>query len=216
MLQAVTFIIADNQAITSAGIKAYARHILNISDFEEARSKKELISRLTQHPHAVVVMDYTTLDFKGIEDFLILHNRFEEARWLLFSASLSEQFVRQVASEDNVSILFKDCQADEIRDALMAPLRGDRYICRQVRALLSEAAEKPEPPVSLTPTEIEILKLIAQGNSVKEIAAKRCSSTHTITTHKKNIFFKLGVNNVYEATKYALRAGLVELMEYYI
>lgn len=58
--------------------------------------------------------------------------------------------------------------------------------------------------------------MIARGKSVKEIAAERFSSTHTIITHKKNIFRKLGVNNVYEATKYAIRAGIVEMMEYYI
>jgi DNA-binding NarL/FixJ family response regulator len=51
---------------------------------------------------------------------------------------------------------------------------------------------------------------------VKEIAQQRVSSIHTIVTHKKNIFRKLEVNNVYEATKYALRAGLVEMVEYYL
>ena len=71
-------------------------------------------------------------------------------------------------------------------------------------------------PSLLTPTEIEILKLIAHGKTVKEIATLRHSSIHTITTHKKNLFRKLEVTNVYEATKYALRAGLVEMMEYYI
>ena len=65
-------------------------------------------------------------------------------------------------------------------------------------------------------TEIDILKLIAHGKSVKEIALERTSSIHTIITHKKNIFRKLGVNNVYEATKYTLRAGLIEMVEYYI
>ena len=68
----------------------------------------------------------------------------------------------------------------------------------------------------LTVTEIDILKLIAHGKSVKEIALERTSSIHTIITHKKNIFRKLGVNNVYEATKYTLRAGLIEMVEYYI
>lgn len=58
--------------------------------------------------------------------------------------------------------------------------------------------------------------LIASGFSAKEIAAKRVSSIHTITTHKKNIFRKLGVNNIYEATRYAFRVGLIELVEYYI
>jgi DNA-binding NarL/FixJ family response regulator len=58
--------------------------------------------------------------------------------------------------------------------------------------------------------------MIARGLSVKEIAQERVSSIHTIVTHKKNIFRKLEVNNVYEATKYALRAGLVEMVEYYL
>ena len=68
----------------------------------------------------------------------------------------------------------------------------------------------------LTATEREVLRLIALGKSVKEVAAERNSSIHTITTHKKNIFRKINVNTVYEATKYALRAGLVEMVEYYI
>jgi DNA-binding NarL/FixJ family response regulator len=68
----------------------------------------------------------------------------------------------------------------------------------------------------LTSTEMEVLRRIALGKSVKEIAAERNSSIHTIATHKKNIFRKINVNTIYEATKYALRAGLVEMVEYYI
>ena len=60
-----------------------------------------------------------------------------------------------------------------------------------------------------------VTKMVLFG-SVKEIAAERNSSIHTITTHKKNIFRKLQINSVYEATKYALRAGLLEMVEYYI
>lgn len=70
--------------------------------------------------------------------------------------------------------------------------------------------------INLTKTETEILKDIALGMTTKEIAEKRFSSFHTVNTHRKNIFRKLGVNNVHEATKYALRAGLVDSAEYYI
>ena len=70
--------------------------------------------------------------------------------------------------------------------------------------------------INLTKTETEILKEIALGMTTKEIAEKRFSSFHTVNTHRKNIFRKLGVNNVHEATKYALRAGLVDSAEYYI
>lgn len=83
-----------------------------------------------------------------------------------------------------------------------------------VKALL-ESLTLPEPQ-KLTPTEQEILRLLALGHSVKEIAAMRYNSEYTITTHKKNIFSKLGVNNAHDATKYALRTGLIDLVEYYI
>lgn len=68
----------------------------------------------------------------------------------------------------------------------------------------------------LTKTETEIVRAIAQGKTTKEIAAERFSSIHTITTHRKNIFRKLGINTAHEATKYALRAGLVDPSEFYI
>ena len=68
----------------------------------------------------------------------------------------------------------------------------------------------------MTDTEKEILKEIAIGRTTKEIAANRNLSFHTIITHRKNIFRKLEVNNVHEATKYAMRAGLIDMAEYYI
>lgn len=68
----------------------------------------------------------------------------------------------------------------------------------------------------LTNTEKIILKEIALGKTTKEIAAERNLSFHTVNSHRKNIFRKLEVNNVHEAIKYAMRAGIVDLAEYYI
>jgi DNA-binding NarL/FixJ family response regulator len=81
--------------------------------------------------------------------------------------------------------------------------------------LISSVPETAEP-VKLTKTEKEILRDIALGMTTKEIAERRFSSFHTVNTHRKNIFRKLGVNNVHEATKYAFKAGLVDAAEYYI
>ena len=84
-----------------------------------------------------------------------------------------------------------------------------------MEVLLAPKQEEQEK-INLTKTETEILKDIALGMTTKETAEKRFSSFHTVNTHRKNIFRKLGVNNVHEATKYALRAGLVDSAEYYI
>jgi DNA-binding NarL/FixJ family response regulator len=81
--------------------------------------------------------------------------------------------------------------------------------------ITSEQQEESTPSI-LTETEKEIVRAIAQGKSTKEIAAERYSSVHTITTHRKNIFRKLGINTAHEVIKYALRAGLVDSSEFYI
>jgi DNA-binding NarL/FixJ family response regulator len=142
--------------------------------------------------------------------------RFPQAHWLLFSDELSEDFIRRVSMEPQVSMMLKNNSGDEIRTALQCVARGERFLCHQVTNLLLTAAKSVDVHSVLTPTELDILRMIARGLSVKEIAQERVSSIHTIVTHKKNIFRKLEVNNVYEATKYALRAGLVEMVEYYL
>lgn len=180
--------------------------------------KVELIEQLKQHPQSVVVLDYTLFDINDADELLILGQRFKDARWVLFSEDLSEDFVRRViASSPAVSVVLKESSLHEIRETLGYALRGQRYICqRMAEILLAPSAPASTEEISLTRTEAEVLKDIALGMTTREIAEKRFSSFHTVNTHRKNIFRKLGVNNVHEATKYALRAGLIDSAEYYI
>ena len=104
----------------------------------------------------------------------------------------------------------------EFKEAMKFCIHGNRYICQRMTEVLLAPSHDVEEKINLTKTETEILKDIALGMTTKEIAEKRFSSFHTVNTHRKNIFRKLNVNNVHEATKYALRAGLVDTAEYYI
>ena len=111
----------------------------------------------------------------------------------------------------------KDCSKEEILTALQCILHHNRFICNHVGNLLLNGKRNITiQDHTLTNTEKEILKEIALGKTTKEIASERNLSFHTINTHRKNIFRKLEVNNVHEATKYAMRAGIVNLAEYYI
>lgn len=210
-----TFILADNQDITRKGIEGYISSLFADSRMVSVTNKKELLEALVENDKAVVVLDYTLFDINGIDDFLVIVHRFA-ASWVLFSTELSEDFICRLSVEKSVSVILKDNLGDEICSALKCAAAGERFLCHQISNLLIMGPDKPEVHNVLTPSEIEILKLIARGKSAKEIAAERVSSIHTIITHKKNIFRKLEVNNVYEATKYALRAGLIEMVEYYI
>lgn len=188
----------------------------------EAGNKAELIQQLRLHPDAVVILDYTLFDFSGAEELIVLHERFKEADWLLFSDELSIPFLRQVLfSSMAFGVILKDSSKEEILTALQCTSRKERFICNHVsnQLLSGNTAPHVHPAIKddlLTPAERSVLKEIALGKTTKEIAAEKNLSFHTVNSHRKNIFRKLNVNNAHEATKYAMKAGIVELVEYYI
>lgn len=214
-----TILLADNQDITRIGILYLCHKIPDIVRIEEVANRKQLFSALTACPEAIVILDYTLFDLLSVDELLIIQARFKRAAWILFSEDLSEDFIRRVVfSSETCSIVMKDAPQAEIEASLQCALRSERFICYRITNFLynrKRGLEIRERPV-LTTAEREILKLIALGKTTKEIAGERFSSIHTITTHRKNIFRKLDVNNVHEATKYALRAGIIDAAEYYI
>ena len=151
---------------------------------------------------------------------LIVAERFGLSQWILISDDLSPQFLRRIvysSASHQLSIVYKNETLKDIRDALDAVSRHTRHISqRALETIILQQQQEDERPSVLTTTEMEIVKAIAQGKSTKEIAAERFSSIHTITTHRKNIFRKLGVNTAHEVIKYAFRAGLVDSSEFYI
>lgn len=208
-------VLADPQDITRAGLM-YLCEKLSV-DFQYSPDKTELMELLKAHGDAVVALDYTLFDINDIDELEILHERFPLVHWILFSFELSTDFVRRaITVSQQFSVLLKDSPLSEIRQCIQYALNRQRYICQRMTEILLAPPVQSTDEMLLTKTETEILKDIALGMTTKEIADKRFSSFHTVNTHRKNIFRKLGVNNVHEATKYALRAGLVDSAEYYI
>jgi DNA-binding NarL/FixJ family response regulator len=210
-------ILADNQDITRAGMGYIGKLSGRFSEIKEVKTKKELIGCLSQYSDAVIILDYTLFDISA-DYLLVLQECFKQAHWILFSEHLSEEFIRRIAfSSKSFSILLKDVSMEEIEKSLNHAQHSEQYICRQLAIwLFTKESKNKDEMFLLTATEKEMLKAIALGKTTKEIAAERFLSVHTVMTHRKNIFRKLGINNVYEATKYALRAGIVDTVEYYI
>ena len=210
-------LLADKQDITRAGL-TYVIEKMEGFETKYVEDKTELMLALKENEDTVVILDYTLFDINDAAELLILNQRFPYTRWLLFSEDLSADFVKVlIASSSMFSVLLKESPMMEIKEAIRFGVASNRFVCqRMMEVLLAPVQQEPEEKVNLTKTETEILKDIALGMTTKEIAEKRFSSFHTVNTHRKNIFRKLGVNNVHEATKYALRAGLVDSAEYYI
>lgn len=213
-------VLADNQDITKAGWHYLLQNHVDIAEIHEVSTKSELISLMSEFPEALVILDYTLFDFESVNELIFLQTRFDKADWILFSDELSDEFLRSLLFNTNsFSVLMKDGSREEIMSAMKEAMKGNRFICNHVSNLLldsSKSINQYRTKQILTATEQEILKEMALGKTTKEIAAKRHVSAHTIMTHRKNIFRKIEVNNVHEATKYAMRAGIVDMAEYYI
>ena len=210
------YIIADNQELTGYALQSLLKRDEGSAIFR-AVDRAGLIELLKEHEDAVVFLDYTLFDFADEDQLLIIAERFSLSEWILISDELTPQFIRRVVySSHQFSLVFKDGPMSEIREALQAVGRHSRYLSQRALESIIIQQQEEEKPDILTATETEIVKAIAQGKTTKEIAAERFSSIHTVTTHRKNIFRKLGINTAHEAVKYALRAGLIDPSEFYI
>ena len=210
------YIIADNQELTGFALQSLLKRDDNNAVYR-AVDREGLIQLLKEHEDSVVFLDYTLFDFADEDLLLIVAERFSLSEWILISDELTPQFIRRVVySSHQFSVVFKDGPMSEIREAIQAVGRHTRYLSQRALEVIINQQQEEEYNNILTETETEIVKAIAQGKTTKEIAAERFSSVHTVTTHRKNIFRKLGINTAHEAVKYALRAGLIDPSEFYI
>ena len=210
-----TLILADNQPITRLGIINLWRRFIPEGQIIFVKDRAELLHTLAKHQEVIIFLDYTLFDFASFEAMLITSMRYNRSRWILFSDDLNESFVRRIVSERHFSVLFKDDTIEDISLALQSGIAKKQFLSERVKIMLKNKKEKNDM-IPLTSTEIEVLKSIVQGKTSQAVAEERNLSVHTIATHRKNIFRKIGVNNVLEATKYAIKIGIIDMTEYYI
>lgn len=211
------YIIADNQYITRAGLISILKEMDDHAFIVEVSNYNNLQSSLRDEPRSLVVVDYSLFDFLSINHFLNMKSGAKESSWLLFSHELEEHFLRQTLLADpSFSVVLKQSKGGQIKEALTQASVGEVYWCDFAESVMKMPVARERMPDQLTVSEKNILREIALGKTTKEIAYERNLSFHTVNTHRRNIYQKLEVNSVNEATRFALQAGLIDLMEYYI
>ena len=209
-------LLADSQFITRCGISSLLEN-MGVDTIIPVETVKELQGKLDKYPDALVVLDYTLFDFVSMYQMINLKSAAPKSSWLLFSDELSEHFLRYVlTTEPSISVVMKNDSRNEVTTALHSAINSIPYICDSAQHILNNKPTTGIAPVKLTASEKMILHEIAQGKTTKEIAYEKNLSFHTVNSHRKNIFRKLEVNNVHEAIKYAVRAGIYDVAEYYI
>lgn len=213
--------VLDGQDIMRYALKHIISELTNSAfEISELGNLVELRQFLVSHANGVVILDpYCSTVDSQIEQVVSMRNQFTTSSWLLCFKELNESWLRQFLGnrKPQFNILFKDDRLTVIKEGLLKTLCSERYVSPRIsnKILEHEQSIKKVEQV-LTNSEREILKEIASGKMTKEIASDRSISVHTVITHRKNIFKKLGVNNVHDATRYAIRAGIITVNEYYI
>ena len=211
------YILADNQDITRMGLISLLREMDGQAHISEVATYSQLQLSLRQYRWPVVVLDYSLFDFSSLNHLLNMKSGAKESSWLLFSYEPEEHFLRQALLADpTFSVVLKQNPGRQVLDALMCAGAGEVYWCDYAESVMKSHLPGERVPGRLTVSEKTILREIALGKTTKEIASARNLSFHTINTHRRNIYQKLGVNSVNEATRFALQARLIDLMEYYI
>jgi DNA-binding NarL/FixJ family response regulator len=215
----IKVIIADSQFLIVESLKSILSSSGKFSVLGIAGTKQELSGMLMKTETALLIIDPQQLDFSGLDDLKIIKQDFPRISILILAQAVTKTEFVELRKVGINNIIFKTTGKEELFAAIEATFKGKKYYTPDLLDLVIDNNDVPlfdEESRNLTHSEIEIVRLITNGYTTKEIASKRNVSFHTVNTHRKNIFRKLGVNNTSELIMQAIKSGWIDNIEYYI
>jgi DNA-binding NarL/FixJ family response regulator len=218
-IEKINVIIADSQFLTNTAIKALFAEQSRFVLLDMVDNAYQLKKSLTIKTPEILVTDVTQMDYDSIDDLQVIQKEFPKMAIVVLTNVVNKSEFQEFNKAGIKNIITKTIDKKELFEALDAANRGKKYYSSDILDLLIELQEKKSQShdlIQLTASEIEIVRQIAEGLTTKEIAERKNISFHTVMTHRKNIFRKLGINNAPELLMYAMKAGLIDNLEYYI
>jgi DNA-binding NarL/FixJ family response regulator len=213
----IEIIIADNQYLIIEALKSILGNQYIIKD--TVSSTSDLGIALNSGVPDLLITDYSLLDFNGFDELKEIRKTYPLMVIVILTNNISRNELAEFKNMGIQNILHKNADKEELVACLETALRGKKYYSDTFMDMLFDLNIKKgliEETSQLTPSEIEIVRLIAQGLTTKEIASRKFLSFHTIMTHRKNILRKLGVSNASELIMLAVRTGIIDTIEYHI
>ena len=208
-------LIADDHAIVRSGLKGVLDAKPDMEVVAEAEDGAEAVEKALKEDVHLAILDVSMPRMTGIQAAAELQKRKPELKILMLSMHDSEQFLFESLKAGASGYVLKSAADTDIVDAVRAAMRGDSYlypsaVATLVRDYVDRGGRGEEQFDVLTPRELEVLKLIAEANTSKEIAEKLFISIKTVDRHRQNILDKLGMSDRVELTRYAIRRGLIQ------
>lgn len=211
----IRVLLADDHAVVRRGLRLVLDAEPDIEVVSEAGDGADAIDKALQDDVDLAVLDVSMPRMTGIQAARELRRRRPELNVLMLSMHDNEQYFYEALKVGASGYVLKSAADRDLVEACRATMRGEPFLypaalSALVRERLERALDRDEVAEVLTPRELEVLKLIAEAHSSKEIARMLVISIKTVERHRANILEKLGMRDRVELTRYAIRRGLVE------
>jgi len=208
-------LLVDDHQMIREGLRAVLERDGWCTVVGEATGGRDAVRLARTLKPDVIVMDVAMRDLNGIEATRQIVGHASDARIVALSSHADRRYVKAVLGAGACGYVLKANAYDELRRAVEAAAAGKKYLCAEVTTyvidtVLSQSTEGTVYDI-LSPRELEVLQLLAEGLTSSEIAERLCVATSTVETHRRNIMRKLSLHSVAELTKYAVREGVTSL-----
>jgi DNA-binding NarL/FixJ family response regulator len=204
----VNVLIVDDHAIVTDGLRALLSGVDRFNVKAEASNGQEALEILRHLKVDVVLLDIDMPALNGIETAKAILRDHPQVKIIMLTMHDEREMIRLLLDMGVHGYLLKNSSRDELIQAIDDVLLDRSFISEQAGRILLQPEQKPSLPVDLTEREIEIVRLIAEGLSNKEIGEKLFISHRTVDTHRTNLMTKLGVHNVAGIVRFAILNGL--------
>jgi NarL family two-component system response regulator LiaR len=215
MMRSIRILVTDDHIVVRQGIRALLATEPDIEVVGEAENGREAVAEAERLQPDVILMDLVMPEMDGIEAIRRITAQQPEARILVLTSFAADDKVFPAIKAGALGYLLKDSGPEELVSAIHQVYRGESSlhpaVARKLLQELSHPPKQPPTPEPLTEREMEVLKLVAQGQSNQEIAEELVISEATARTHVSNILRKLHLASRTQAALYALREGLASL-----
>ncbi|MCX6183019.1 MAG: response regulator transcription factor [Bacteroidetes bacterium] len=212
MSQKITIIIADAQHLARIGLSKILSEHYKVYEVNTGTKAIQMVRDLKPQ---LIIIDYNLPESFSTENIFLIKSLFKEVKILVISSDENEKRILGVSEMGIHGFLTKECEIEEIMQAVKAVLKGEKFFCNKVmNIIINQINQKSDhlncEAVKLTKREIEIVIFITQGLTNKSIAEKLTLSQHTVHTHRKNIMKKIAAKSTSDVVLYAINTGVIK------
>ncbi|KIC44098.1 MAG: response regulator [Ruegeria sp.] len=204
----IRVLIVDDHPMVAEGIESLLESFDEIDVVGTLSNGQEAVDQATRLKPDVILMDLNMPGLSGLNATEIILERLPDTRILILSMHDSPEYISTALSHGARGYVLKDVPTDEIKQAIDAVMRGEKYLCTGASGSLEP--KEDDAREALTGREQTILLELAQGKSNKEVAKTLEISVRTVETHRKNIKRKLGISSTAGLTRYAMEHGVLQ------